>query len=88
MHSARRFNEVLKGSLIEVGGSSRDYGGDIEVLNIDVDDRLQMLSHEAFMNGLMRPTGAMENNLDSTVQINQAAINLLEHYRQGTLKTV
>ncbi len=40
MHSARRFNEVLKGSLIEVGGSSRDYGGDIEVLNIDVDDRL------------------------------------------------
>ncbi len=47
-----------------------------------------MLSHEAFMNGLMRPTGAIENNLDSTVQINQAAINLLEHYRQGTLKTV
>lgn len=71
MQSARRFNEVLKGSLIGVGGGNcRDFGGDIEVLNIDVDDKLQMLSHEAFMNGLMKSTGVIENNLDSTVQIN------------------
>jgi hypothetical protein len=51
MLSARRFNDVFKGSL--VGGGGREYS-DIEVLNIDVDDKLQMLSHEAFMNGLMK----------------------------------
>jgi hypothetical protein len=64
MLSARRFNEVFKGSL--VGGGGREYG-DVEVLNIDVDDKLQMLSHEAFMNGLMKQTGIIENNFDSTV---------------------
>jgi hypothetical protein len=64
MLSARRFNEVFKGSL--VGGGKREYG-DVEVLNIDVDDKLQMLSHEAFMNGLMKQTGIIENNFDSTV---------------------
>jgi hypothetical protein len=52
------------------------------VLNIDVDDKLQMLSHEAFMNGLLRQTGVMvDSNFESTAQINQAALNLLEHYR-------
>ena len=64
MLSARRFNEVFKGSLVGSGG--REYG-DVEVLNIDVDDKLQMLSHEAFMNGLMKQTGIIENNFDSTV---------------------
>jgi hypothetical protein len=64
MQSARRFNEVFKGSL--VAGSAREYG-EIEVLNIDVDDKLQMLSHEAFMNGLIKHTGTIENNLESTV---------------------
>jgi hypothetical protein len=38
MLSARRFNDVFKGSL--VGGGGREYG-DIEVLNIDVDDNRQ-----------------------------------------------
>jgi len=41
------------------------------VLNIDVEDKLQMLSHEAFMNGLLRQTGVMaDSHLESTAQIN------------------
>jgi hypothetical protein len=66
MQSARRFNEVVKGSLI----GNREFK-EIEVLNIDVDDKLQMLSHEAFMNGLLRQTGVMaDSHLESTAQIN------------------
>jgi hypothetical protein len=54
MNSARRYNEGgIKGSII---------GEYVDVVNIEGgEDRLQLLAHETFMNGLMK-TGAIADN--------------------------
>lgn len=55
---------------------------EIEVVNVDQEDRLQLLAHEAFMMSIQRQC----EDFESTVNINKTAKALLEHYRQGTLK--
>ena len=69
MNSARRYNEGLKGSLI---------GEYLEAVNVEGEDRLQILAHETFMNGLMKTGALLENQLETT---NKAANHLLGHYR-------
>ena len=55
---------------------------EIEVVNMDQEDRLQMLAHEAFIMSIQRQC----EDFESTVNQNKTAKTLMEHYRQGTLK--
>jgi secreted PhoX family phosphatase len=72
--SARRPDESLIMSMSPIA--------EIEVVNMDQEDRLQMLAHEAFIMSIQRQC----EDFESTVNQNKTAKALMEHYRQGTLK--
>ena len=72
--SARRPDDSLIMSISPIA--------EIEIVNMNQEDRLQMLAHEGFMMSIQRQC----EDFESTVNQNKTAITLIEHYRQGTLK--
>ena len=73
--SARRPDETLIMSISPIA--------EIEVVNMDLEDRLQMLAHEAFIMSIHRQC----EDFESTINHNKTAKALMEHYRLGTLKS-